>query len=139
MTVFLLQLPLGTYRHADMPHSDYQWELCLKLSFKQESQDPTYPSIKIHLFLQFLNRRKKSSSIVSIINKYSKVIYLRDIFFSFLLESTLRESTSVHQTASQVSLMQPPQEPRLLGFVSKRREGKLHFYEVSRGISLEIV
>lgn len=92
MTVFLLQLPLGMHRHADMPHSDYQWELCLKLSFKEESRDPTYPSIKIHLFLQFLNRRKKSSSIVSIINKYSKVIYLRDIFFSFLLESTLTES-----------------------------------------------
>lgn len=34
-----------TCRHAAFILSD--WGLCLKLSFKQESQDPTYPSIKI--------------------------------------------------------------------------------------------
>lgn len=54
-------------------------------------------------------------------------IYFRDIFFSFLLESTLTVSNFSPSDSLPVSLMQPPQEPRLLGFVSKRREGELCF------------
>lgn len=125
-----------TCRHATFTLSD--WELCLKLSFKQQSQDPTHPSIKIHLFFQFLNRRKKSSKETSIINKYSMAIYFRVIFFSFLLKRTLTVPNFSPSDSFPVSPMPPPQEPGLLGFVSKRKE-VLHFYEASRGLSFKIV
>lgn len=104
VTVFILELPLDMHRHADTPHSHYQTgSPALNCLLNSNPRILHTPPLKFTSSSNFLI--KKSSNVTSIINKYSMVIYFRDIFFSFLLKSTWTVSNFSLSDNLPVSLM----------------------------------